>query len=184
MLSNYSHGLVEGGEVGVLESLLGSDSSGRVVDKHALKQVDRELISLYNVSKSLGLPHGEGLLEVGKGGDTRPDLLVRRSKRAEDAEELVNLTISREECVFRQHLGEDATQAPNVDGGRVVARSKQNLGGSVPQSDHLHMHNQKQHVRPRNVDDVKWDRRGSQEWCKTKRSRKVGQSHAPRVCRF
>jgi len=173
-VGDYSHGLVERGEVGVLESLLGCDSAGGIVDQHALNQVDRELISLHNVSKPLWLPHGEGLLEVGKGGHARPDLLVRRSKHAEDAEQLINLTISREERILRQHLGEDATQAPNVDRRGVVARAKQNLRRSVPQGDHLQDH-QHGHVRHGHGDDANRDRIPSQEGARGRRKPKRGE---------
>lgn len=122
----------------MLESLLGSDSSSRIVDKHALEKIDSELIGGHNFRKLLGLPHGESLLEVWERGYTGPHLLVGRSKRAEDAEEFVNFTIAREKCVASKHLSEDATQAPNVDRSRVVAGSKQNLGCSVPQGDDLY----------------------------------------------
>lgn len=76
-------------------------------------------------------------MEIGQRSDAGPDLLVGGSKRTEDAEELVNLAIAREERITCQHLSEDATQTPDVDRSGVVSGAQQNLGRSVPQGDDL-----------------------------------------------
>lgn len=124
----------------MVESFLGGDAHRGIVDQHAGQQINGLLISVDNVSEALGRPDGEGVLEVGHRSDTGPNLLVGGSEDAEDAEELVNLAISGEEGVLGQHLSEDATQAPDIDGRRVVTSSKQNLGGTIPQSDDLQVH--------------------------------------------
>ena len=62
---------------------------------------------------------------------------MRRSEDAEDLENLVNLTVTHEKRPLLQHLGKDATRAPDVDAERVVLRTKQDLGASVPEGDDL-----------------------------------------------
>ena len=62
---------------------------------------------------------------------------MRRSEDAEDLEDLVDLTVTHEKRPLLQHLGKDATRAPDVDAERVVLRTKQDLGASVPEGDDL-----------------------------------------------
>ena len=66
----------------------------------------------------------------------------------EDAEELVDLRVTREERALGNHLGEDAASAPNVDSDRVLLRTKEDLRSAVPQSDDL---STKRHEEPRMV---------------------------------
>ena len=66
-----------------------------------------------------------------------PLVLVRRTEDAEDLEDLVDLAVPHEKRSLLQHLGEDATRAPDVDAERVVLRTKQDLGASVPEGDDL-----------------------------------------------
>ena len=123
----------------MVEGILSSNAHGGIVDQHAGQEINGKLISVDNISKALGRPDGEGILEVRHRGDSGPNLLVGGSKNTEDAEKLINLAISGEEGVLSQHLSKDAAQAPNIDGSRVVASAKQNFGGTVPQGDDLHV---------------------------------------------
>lgn len=55
----------------------------------------------------------------------------------EDLKDLVNLRITREKRLARAHLGEDATNRPHIDSGRILTTTKENLGSAVPQGDDL-----------------------------------------------
>jgi len=51
----------------------------------------------------------------------------------EDLKDLVDLRVAWEERVAaHDHLREDTTYRPHVDCSGIVARTKQDLGGSVP----------------------------------------------------
>lgn len=55
----------------------------------------------------------------------------------EDLEDLINFRVAGEEWLARAHLSEDGTDGPHVDSGGVLATTKQNFRGSVPQCDDL-----------------------------------------------
>jgi len=55
----------------------------------------------------------------------------------EDLEDLINLRVAREQRLARAHLGEDATDRPHVDTGRVLTTPQQDLRGTVPEGDDL-----------------------------------------------
>ena len=57
---------------------------------------------------------------------------LRRTPCAEYTVELVDFRITREERVEVEHLGEDASDAPNVDPRGVVGGAEEDLGGTVP----------------------------------------------------
>ncbi len=44
---------------------------------------------------------------------------------------------AREQGSSRGHLVENATDAPHVDGGRVLGRAQQDVGRPVPEGDHF-----------------------------------------------
>lgn len=129
--------MVHGGEVGVLERLLRGDANGGIVDQHAAEEVQRLVVRAHDVRQALGRPHWERFLEVWQRGDARPHLLRGSAQNAENSEQLVDLAISREQRVARQHFCEDAAQTPDIYGRGVVAGAKQNLGRAVPQGDDL-----------------------------------------------
>ena len=52
-------------------------------------------------------------------------------------EQLVYLTVSREERLPGDHLREDAAETPGVHAGAVELGSHQDLRGSVPESHNL-----------------------------------------------
>jgi hypothetical protein len=128
-------------EVRVVHRLLRADTSGGIVDEHALQEVQAvfaenfDAIRIDHFVVLLPLPLGETALEVWEGGDTRPVCLSRCSEDAEDLEDLVDLRVTREERLASSHLGEDATDGPHVDTSRVLATTKQNLGCAVPEGD-------------------------------------------------
>ena len=62
---------------------------------------------------------------------------VRRPPPLEDLDELVDVRPAREEGEAGGHLGEDAPDGPDVDGGRVAGRAEEELGGAVPEGDDL-----------------------------------------------
>ena len=75
-----------------------------------------------------GLPHDWGLLG--------PLGLGRGAEDAEDLAELIYLVLAGEERLAEVELGQDAAAAPDVHRGGVGG-AEQDLGGAVPQRDHL-----------------------------------------------
>lgn len=55
----------------------------------------------------------------------------------EDLEDLVNLRITGEQGLACAHLGEDTTDRPHIDTGRVLTTAKQDLRRTIPQCDDL-----------------------------------------------
>jgi hypothetical protein len=55
----------------------------------------------------------------------------------EDLEDLVDLRVTGEQGLAGAHLGEDGADGPHIDTGGVLAASKQNFGGAVPQCNDL-----------------------------------------------
>jgi hypothetical protein len=65
-------------------------------------------------------------------GTDRPVVLRRTPHRTPRLLELVEVGLAREEGHAQHELGKDAADGPHVDRGRVGARAKQELRGSVP----------------------------------------------------
>lgn len=63
--------------------------------------------------------------------------VVENDHIPEDLEDLINLRVAGEERLACAHLGKDGTDGPHVDSGGVLAATKQNFWGSVPQRDNL-----------------------------------------------
>ena len=130
-------------EVRVVYSLLCADASSGVVHEHALQQIQAVLaenldaVCVDHLVILLPLPRREAALEVWEGCHTRPVLLGRSSKDAEDLEDLVDLRVTREERLAGSHLGEDTADGPHVDTSGVLAATEQNFGRAVPESDDL-----------------------------------------------
>ena len=78
-------------------------------------------------------PLGKHRLIVRQTGHARPALLGGRAHDAEDAEQLVNLRVAGEQRLPRDHLREDAAQAPRVHARGVKLGPEQYLRCSVPQ---------------------------------------------------
>ena len=53
----------------------------------------------------------------------------------ENAEDLIDFRVAREEGRTHRHLGKDAAHRPHVDRRIVVARAQQDLGRAVPERD-------------------------------------------------
>lgn len=128
-------------EVRVLERLASRDTLGRLVDEHLGDEVERLRIGaaelLHRLRQRLLGPLREGRLVVGERADTGPRLLSRRTQLTEDAKQLIDLGVAREERLLGDHLDEDARDRPDVDRSRVLATAEENLGSAVPESDDL-----------------------------------------------
>lgn len=70
-------------------------------------------------------------------GDTRPCLLVGSAKHTEDAEQLIDLAVTREDGAVVEHFDEDAAHGPNVDGASILSSSEKNLRCAIPKSHDL-----------------------------------------------
>ena len=55
----------------------------------------------------------------------------------ENLENLINFRVTGEERLARAHFGENSTNRPHINTGRVLASTQENLGGAVPQCDDL-----------------------------------------------
>lgn len=67
--------------------------------------------------------------------DSTPDLLthlLQRPQNLTDLEDLVHLTVAREQGSDRVQLRHDASHGPDVDGRTVGVGLEQNLWGTVP----------------------------------------------------
>ena len=121
----------------MLERFGGVDTLRGVVNEHLLQEVDAVGVELGDhLREVLGLPLGE-LVPVTKAGDAGPDILRGRAEQLEDVQELLQLGVAGEQRLLPRQLGEDAPDAPDVDGGGVVGASEENLGGAVPQRHNL-----------------------------------------------
>jgi hypothetical protein len=136
-----AHGSSALREVRVVHRLLRADTSGGIVDEHALQKIqavlaeDLDAIRIHHLIVLLPLPLGETALEVWEGGDTRPVGFSWCAKNAENLEDLVDLRVTREERLASSHFGKDAANGPHVDTSRVLTATKQNLGRAVPEGD-------------------------------------------------
>jgi len=125
-------------EVRVFQGLTCRDSLGGVVREHFGEEIEAVGVQVrHRLLEGPGLPAGEVSLVVGEGGDARPDVLGRGSKGPEDFENLVDFRVAREEGVAGDHLGEDAANAPDIDGDGVVLAAEEDLRGAVPEGDDL-----------------------------------------------
>lgn len=128
-------------EVRVMHGLLGADAASRVVDEHALEEVeavlaeDLDTVRVDDLVVLLPLPLRKATLEVREGSDAGPVGLGRSAEDAEDLEDLVDFGVTGEERLARGHLGEDAANGPHVDAGGVLATTEENFRGAVPESD-------------------------------------------------
>ena len=66
-------------------------------------------------------------LEVWQLSHAGPELLGRGPQHPEDPEQLVNLGVALEQRPPVDHLGEDGSDAPNVDGAGVLWAAEENL---------------------------------------------------------
>jgi hypothetical protein len=55
----------------------------------------------------------------------------------EDAEQLVDLSVTLKERLLQKHLGKDASDGPDVNGSGITRASQQDLGRTIPQRDDL-----------------------------------------------
>lgn len=125
-------------EIRVIACLLGRNAAGRVVLEAALEQGQAILVQVRaKCLRIVAVPLGESRLEVRVRSHTRPNLLGGRSQEAERLENLVNFRVAREKRLAGTHLGKDGSYGPHVDTSRVLATTKQDLGGAVPQGDDL-----------------------------------------------
>lgn len=104
------------------------------VDEQSGQQIARLFVEL-KIGKLLARPVRKRALVVGQLGDAGPCLLVWRAENAEYLKELIDLRVAAEEHSVSGHLVEDATDAPDVNFGRVVFAAEQNFGRTVPERD-------------------------------------------------
>lgn len=90
-------------------------------------------------------------LVFGELRDTGPGSLRRGTHQAEDFLQLIFIGGSRKEGSAGVHLGHDAACRPNVDGGVVGARAKEDVRSTVPQGNDFV------------GEGVDWDAKGSGE---------------------
>merc|ERR1711865_215769 len=100
------------GKVRVLEGSSRRDALGWIVHHELLEQIDANRAELClrvaNVLPALGLPLGEGWLEVGHVRHTWPGLGCGCAQLLADLEDRVDLGVAGEQRIATGHLGEDA----------------------------------------------------------------------------
>ena len=107
-------------------------------DKHALQEVDAELVDLReDGTEVLGGVHLEVGLVLGELGDAGPGALGGGAHYTEDADDLVLVGCAGEQGPTRVHLGHDAAGGPDIDAGVVGAAAEKDVGGAIPEGDDL-----------------------------------------------
>lgn len=122
----------------MLESHATRDPLVRLKSHHLSEQVDSILVHVLHVVRHWdALPSGEGGLKVWIFEGLGPVLLIRSTLHLEYFEDLVDFGVAYEQGFPLSHLGIDAADRPDVDGSGVLFSSKEDLGSSVPEGDHL-----------------------------------------------
>src|SRR3989338_3809265 len=111
-------------------------SLGRVVAQHLLKEVKTVFVKGGDDDgERLAWVNGEVFLKIGELLDAGPVCFGGGAQRSKYAVELVGHRGAREEGVACRHLCEDASGAPDVDGGPILAGAHEDVWGSVPEGD-------------------------------------------------
>lgn len=155
----YEFRFVEVFEVGVLEchatrySLVGFERD------HLRQQIHRVLVHVLHMLVHWdSFPLRERLFEVLVLHCIWPKMVIGCSLHLEYFENLIYFRVPDEEGLALSHFGIDAADAPDVYWGWVFFGSEEDLGGTVPQSDHLvriGLHRQAE--RPRETEVCKFD---------------------------
>ena len=131
-------GLFHAIEKVVLECRFRRDPSGRIVLEHPVEEVYAFHVEGGNQTRQSppwwrvgGEPVGTVLGQFHNAGKVPGGL--RGSQEPKDPVQLVVLGSPRHQWPAVGHLGKDAPDAPNVNGGRVFAGSQQYVGRPVPQ---------------------------------------------------
>jgi len=122
-------------KVGMVQGLLTSNSLRRIEVEHPGQEIDRERVGM-------GYKGGErnsrfdwertDVLLGTRGTNTAKSILRWSSEVVQDLVELINVVPALENWFSEKQLGEDTSNGPNVNGGRVVGETQHDLGGSVP----------------------------------------------------
>lgn len=125
-------------EVFVFQDLFGSEPSVRVELQHHINQVNGIWVSMRaDLSQILDLEFWERPFEVWQILAAWPDDLIGGSSQAENLENLIDFRVAAEQWEPFYHLSKDAGRTPDINRSRVHLLTKQDLWGSVPQSDNL-----------------------------------------------
>ena len=121
-------------KVHMYKSVAGTDSTLGRIDEKLGQQVNcvrrsvrKKLLEWYR--SELG---ERDLVVVWEGGHAGPDGLIRGAELAEDADQLLNITLTREERRVVEKFTEDTADGPQVDAFIIAASSIQQLRCSVP----------------------------------------------------
>jgi len=136
-------GIVVWLKVRVLESFVNGDTLDRVEGEKLLEQIEGQV-------RSLG-KHGleRDLLLEGKRADVlastaRLDAIVifhgGSAKNIKDERKLMVVILAGEKWLATQHLRQDTTNTPNINGLGVLLESQHNLGSTVPTSGNVFGH--------------------------------------------
>ena len=124
-------------EVGVGQGGLGSDPLLGVELQHLVQEIPGQGVPVHvrdEIENVPGLEVDEVVPQHGR--LVRPVRHGGRAEELEDLGELVRLVLAGEERLAGDELGQDAAAAPDVHRGGVGG-AQQDLGGAVPQRDHL-----------------------------------------------
>mmetsp|Transcript_9292 Transcript_9292/g.20246 ORF Transcript_9292/g.20246 Transcript_9292/m.20246 type:complete len:207 (-) Transcript_9292:170-790(-) len=111
-----------------------------VVFEGAIDEFDTGSVPLqsrYKLGPRLGVISGVVRLPLRKLHHGGPRFRRRRAQCLEDLQQLVLVASPREERTAVQHLRKDAPHRPDVHRSRILPGSHQNVGRTIPQSDHL-----------------------------------------------
>jgi len=125
-------------KIGVLEGLESRQAPAGIQPHELFTQVDTSVAQAWNKAADLQRrPNGEGLVPVLQTGDAGPHLFIGSAQYSENLEQLVDLAVAGEQGSLGDHLSEDRSHSPHVNGQRVSLAAEENFGGAVPQRHHF-----------------------------------------------
>jgi hypothetical protein len=120
------------------DGLAGRNTFVGVESHQALKQVDLKFVKCWAVVFHRNSPpFWKRWFKLRQIVRIRPVILSGRAEDFENFEDLVDLTITREQRPSLCHLSEDAASTPEINSQTVSLLTQQNLGAAVPERHHL-----------------------------------------------
>mmetsp|Transcript_12514 Transcript_12514/g.24006 ORF Transcript_12514/g.24006 Transcript_12514/m.24006 type:complete len:289 (+) Transcript_12514:217-1083(+) len=123
----------------MVHGVLGGDAVLGIVFQKCFEQM--QSIGIQVIGDSRGErslePLGESRIPIRQLRDTRPYVFAGGSQLTENLVELVNFGITREQRTLGDHLHENSSDSPNIDGRSIGLLSEQDFGRTVPERDNF-----------------------------------------------
>jgi len=133
-------GVVVWFEVGVLQRLLDRDALGRIERQQPLQQIQGQGIRARKQRREWDFLLEGQIADVFARAPALDGVIIlhaRRPQHLQDERELVVIILAWEERLPAQHLSQDASHAPDVDGFGVFFEGEHDFRGAVPSRSHV-----------------------------------------------